>query len=107
MSFSYQLKTFTYIYQATYGSPEVDQTTPKITRVEVGADGKSVRLYVSPVEGHIHDLKADGVRSKDGIPLLHPQAYYTLNIIPTKSAACGFAGACGAATSFRPTEVPR
>src|SRR5262245_36665553 len=81
---SYQVKTFTYIYQATYGSPEVDQTTPKITKVEVGADGKSVRLYVSLVEGHIHDLKADGVRSKDGIPLLHPQAYYTLNIIPTK-----------------------
>src|SRR5262249_40081506 len=27
---SYQMKTFTYIYRADYGSPEVDQTTPKI-----------------------------------------------------------------------------
>jgi glucose/arabinose dehydrogenase len=82
---SYQMKAFTYIYQASYGSPEVDQSTPKITKVEVGADGKSVRLHVEGlVEGHIHDLKADGVRSKDGQALLHPQAYYTLNIIPTK-----------------------
>ena len=27
---SYTLKTYTYIYQAAYGSPEVDQTTPTI-----------------------------------------------------------------------------
>ena len=82
---SYQLKTFTYIYQASYGSPEVDHTTPTIDRVTVGADGKSVRLYLSKLrEGHIHELHAGGVRSADGLPLLHPQAYYTLNYIPAK-----------------------
>ena len=82
---SYQLKTFTYIYQASYGSPEVDQTTPVIAKIEVGKDNKSVRLYVnSLVEGHIHDLAVPGVRSADGQPLLHPQAYYTLNYIPAK-----------------------
>ncbi|MFL5342736.1 MAG: hypothetical protein ACJ8F7_21600 [Gemmataceae bacterium] len=80
---SYTLKTFTYIYQASYGSPEVDQTTPTITKVDVADDGKSVRLYVDGLqEGHIHDLKADGLRSAAGRPLLHPQAYYTLNYIP-------------------------
>ncbi len=80
---SYVLKTFTYIYQAAYGSPEVDATTPKITKVVVGQDNKSVRLYVDGLQvGHIHDLKADGVRSKEGTALLHPQAYYTLNYIP-------------------------
>ena len=48
-------------------------------------DGKSVRLYVDGLqEGHIHDLAAAGVRSADGQPLLHPQAYYTLNYIPAK-----------------------
>ncbi len=77
---SYGLKTFTYIFQGAYGSPEVDQTTPKITRVTVGADRKSVRLVVDGLqEGHVHDLTATGVRSADGQPLLHPQAYYTLN----------------------------
>ncbi len=82
---SYDLKAFTYIYQASYGSPEVDQATPKITKVEVAGDKKSVRLFVEGlVEGHIHDLKAAGVKSAEGLPLLHPQAYYTLNIIPGK-----------------------
>jgi hypothetical protein len=79
------MKTFTYIYQASYGSPEVDATTPQITKVTVSAEKKSVRLYVEGLqEGHIHDLALGGVRSADGEPLLHPQAYYTLNYIPEK-----------------------
>jgi hypothetical protein len=80
---SYQMKTFTYIYRAEYGSPEVDQTTPKLTGVEVGADGTSVRLHVSGLqEGHIHALTMAGLRSTEGLPLLHKEAYYTLNYIP-------------------------
>lgn len=82
---SYAMKTFTYVYRADYGSPEVDATSPKITRAEVGKDGRSVRLVVEGLhEGHIHDLALAGVRSTDGQPLLHPQAYYTLNSIPAK-----------------------
>jgi hypothetical protein len=82
---SYSMKTFTYIYQATYGSPEVDETKPSIDRAEVAADGKSVRLYVSKlIEGHIHELHAPGILSADGLPLLHKEAYYTLNYIPAK-----------------------
>ncbi len=80
---SYKLSTFTYIYQAQYGSPEVDQTTPKITRIVAGPDHKSVRLTVDGmVPGHIHELHADGVRSAAGLPLLHPEAYYTLWYLP-------------------------
>jgi glucose/arabinose dehydrogenase len=82
---SYQISTFCYIYQASYGSPEVDQTTPKIKKIELGKDQKSVRLYIDGLmEGHIHDLKLPGVRSAEGTALLHPQAYYTLNYIPSK-----------------------
>jgi glucose/arabinose dehydrogenase len=82
---SYSLSTYTYIYQAAYGSPEVDPTTPNITKAEVGADGRSVRLFVDKLqEGHVHELAADGVRSASGQPLLHAQAYYTLNYIPQK-----------------------
>jgi hypothetical protein len=82
---SYRMNTFTYIFQASYGSPEVDQTTAKITKADVSKDGKSVRLYVDGLqEGHIHDLALPGVRNADGQPLVHPQAYYTLNCIPSK-----------------------
>jgi glucose/arabinose dehydrogenase len=80
---SYKLKTFDHIYQADYGSPKVDATEPTILRIEVGSDGKSARLFVQGLqEGHVHDLLASGVRSTDDEPLLHPQAYYTLNYIP-------------------------
>jgi hypothetical protein len=79
---SYQFRTFTYIYQSNYGSPEVDATTPAIEKVTVAADGRSVRLKTALNLGHLHELKPTGVRSKAGQPLLHPLAYYTLNEIP-------------------------
>ena len=81
---SYTLETYTYIYQSSYGSPEVDHTTPTITKAVAGADGKSVRLFVDGLqEGHVHELHGNGVKSAKGIPLLHAQAYYTLNYLPS------------------------
>jgi hypothetical protein len=82
---SYKLSTYTYIYQAAYGSPEVDATEPAITKAEVAADGRSVRLTIDKLqEGHVHELHLPGLRSAAGQPLLHPQAYYTLNYIPER-----------------------
>ncbi|MBX3443095.1 MAG: hypothetical protein KF774_11875 [Planctomyces sp.] len=83
---SYTMSAYTYIYQASYGSPEVDATTPTIERAAVADDARSVRLTVRGLTpGHVHELKAAGVRSRAGLPLLHSEAYYTLNVIP-KSA---------------------
>lgn len=85
---SYKLSTYTYIYQADYGSPEVDGTTPTINRITVAPDGMAARLYVNELQaGHVHELHLDGVRSADGLPLLHAQAYYTLNYIPAENAS--------------------
>lgn len=82
---SYKLTTYTYIYQENYGSPEVDHTTPVIRRATVGPDNRSVRLVVDKLaEGHVHELHSDGVLSASMQPLLHTQAYYTLNKIPDK-----------------------
>src|SRR4030095_16676377 len=80
---SYEMETYTYLYRAGYGSPEVHTTHPTIQTARVSADGRSVRLIVdSLVEGHVHELKAAGVRSTTGAELLHPTGYYTLNVIP-------------------------
>ncbi|MBI1345137.1 hypothetical protein GC163_02495 [bacterium] len=80
---SYTLDAYTYIFQASYGSPEVDFSKPKIQSATVSEDGKSVRLIIDGlVAGHIHELTAPGVTSKNGLPLLHKEAYYTLNRIP-------------------------
>ncbi len=80
---SYKIETYTYIYQSSYGSPEVDRTTPTITEVKVAPNGRSARLLIQGLqEGHVHELHLPGVRSAQGQPLLHPSAYYTLNYIP-------------------------
>ncbi len=82
---SYQMKAWTYIYQKTYGSPEVDQVTPKVTAVHVGADRLGVKLTVEGwVKGHVHHLKAVGLKSAKGKSLWHSDAYYTLNEIPSE-----------------------
>jgi len=80
---SYTLDAYTYIFQASYGSPEVDFSKPTIQSATVSDDGKSVRLIIDGlVAGHIHELTAPGVKSITGLPLLHKEAYYTLNRIP-------------------------
>jgi len=82
---SYTMSTYTYIFQSAYGSPEVDPTTPTIEKAIVSEDGKRVRLVVKGLqEGHVHELHADGVRSAEGLPLLHKEAYYTLNYFPSE-----------------------
>ncbi len=76
-------RTYTHNFSAGYGSPEVDQTTPRITRAEVSDDGLSVRIVVEGIqESHIHDFDLDAMRSDGGQALLHSMAYYTVNEIP-------------------------
>ena len=80
---SYSMEAWTYILQSGYGSPEVDQATPIVKSASVAPDGKSVRLVIEGlVRGHVHHLKAPGVKSASGLTLWHPEAFYTLNEIP-------------------------
>ena len=79
---SYKLSTFTYIYQESYGSPEVDHTTAKVVSAKVSSDGLTVRLVVEGLQrGHVHHLVSAGVRGPQNEPLLHQDAYYTLNYL--------------------------
>lgn len=80
---NYRLQTFTHVYQKFYGSPEVDQTTPTVVDARVEAGGRAVHLVIEGlVRGHVHEFDLAGVRSRAGEPLLHTQAFYTLNRIP-------------------------
>jgi hypothetical protein len=80
---SYRLRTFTHVYQEAYGSPEVDETFPTVVEATLDDDGMGVLLRVDGlVEGHVHDLHFDGVRSRDGGTLVHTTAHYTMNRIP-------------------------
>ena len=82
---NYKLSTYTHIYQQGYGSPEVDQTAPTVTKAVVSENGLEVRLSIEGlVQGHVHDFDLSGVRSAEGKKLVHVKAYYTLNEIPVE-----------------------
>ncbi len=82
---SYELTTYTHIYRAAYGSPEVDHTKRKVVKAVVSENALSVQLEIDGlVQGHIHDFDLQAVRSATSEQLLHPNAYYTLNEIPTE-----------------------
>ena len=80
---AWQLGSFTHIYHAGYGGPEVDRTVPKVRSVELSADGKSATLVLDELRrGHVHEFDLGALRARDGEALLHRQAYYTVNEIP-------------------------
>ncbi len=80
---TYNITTYTHIYHASYGSPEVDQTTAHVTEAIPSADGMSVLVRLEKFEiDHIHDFDLANMMSKDGERLLHTKAYYTVNEVP-------------------------
>ncbi|MFO0827936.1 MAG: hypothetical protein U0572_07265 [Phycisphaerales bacterium] len=80
---SYRMTSYTYELHERYGSDEMDTKPLRIAKAIVSDDKKSVDLVVDGLrEAYVHELHANGVRSADGKPLLHPEAYYTLNRIP-------------------------
>lgn len=79
----YAVTTYTHIYQAGYGSPEVDQTTARVIDATPSEDGLSVRIRLDRVvEDHIHEFTLSDLRSLEGRRLVHAKAYYTVNEIP-------------------------
>jgi glucose/arabinose dehydrogenase len=87
---SYTMSSYTYLYQEKYGSDEILPRACEIREAIVSEDARRVRLVVAgrrPL--YVHELIAHGLRSESGRPLLHPQAYYTLNQIPSAARSQG------------------
>jgi hypothetical protein len=87
---SYAMQSYTYEYHATYGSPEMEKQTLRVTSAEV-ADARTVRLHVEGLrgggEGYVHELALPGVRDTAGAALLHPVAYYTMQkLVPVRAS---------------------
>jgi hypothetical protein len=81
---SYAINSYTYLYHETYGSDEVQKKDLVIQQATVSPDGLRVQLKVAGLRPvFVHELTANGVRNASGASLLHPQAYYTLNKIPS------------------------
>ena len=83
----YQVDTFTHIYHAGYGGPEVDATQPAVREVQP-ADGMEATLQLETLSlGHVHTITLQNITAADGTPLLHNVAHYTVNAIPRKDSS--------------------
>jgi len=83
---SYKISGFDYLYHETYGSEVQDKKNCVIKAVKLSPDKLTARLVVEGLRpGYIHEIKCEGVRSAEGMPLLHDFAYYSLNAIPSGS----------------------
>ena len=82
---SYNVESYLYKYHPVYGSPPVNKETLKVKGVKLSADGLRARIIVDNLrQYYIHTITVEGVREKaNAQPLLHPIAYYTLNVIPS------------------------
>ena len=82
---SYALTTFTHPYHGGYGGPEIEQTKPKVISISMSEDGLIATLVLDNlIRGHVYEFDLAKLRSRDGEDLLHRNAYYTLNEIPTR-----------------------
>ncbi len=80
---SWRMSSFTYLLHAIYGSPEVETKSLVVKPGTLSDDQRHIFLHVDGLrEGFVHELHAEGVRSTEGDPLLHADAYYTLNTRP-------------------------
>ncbi len=82
---SYSINSFIYKYFPVYGSPPVKAMDHEILGVEVAEDGMKVRVAIAnPQQYHIHRISLPGLREQSNShELIHTDAYYTLNEIPS------------------------
>ena len=74
------VSSFTYLYESRYGGPELDTRAEPLGAATLSKDGKTLTVPVENLrKGRVYEFRAEGVKSKEGESVLHPEAYYTLN----------------------------
>jgi cytochrome c551/c552 len=104
---SYGGKSFIYKYHPVYGSPTINEEKLAIKGVKVSDDAMRVRVVIDNLrQYYIHQLDVAGIRSQDGLPVLHATAYYTLNNIPAGEPLPASQLSTKRTTAATPTRTP-
>lgn len=78
-------QSYTYIYTAKYGSPEVDPQPVTIVDRKLSQDGRTLELHCEGLRaGFVHEFELPALVAQDGSPLWHRDAYYSLIRLPAK-----------------------
>jgi cytochrome c551/c552 len=107
---SYSGRSFIYKYHPVYGSPPVNDTPLNIKGVKVSDDGMKVRLLIDNLrQYYLHQINVTGIRTVDGLAVLHPTGYYTLNNIPagTKLSLSEVSTKRSSSASARKSVMPK
>ena len=82
---SYVISAFTHPYHAGYGGPEIEQQRPGVKAVALAEDGLSAKITLEKLDqGFVYELDLANLRSRDKEELLHRNAFYTVNEIPSR-----------------------
>ncbi len=82
---SYVISSFTHPYHAGYGGPEIEKQKSEVQTVTLDPDGLSATITIDNLKrGFVFEFDLAALRSRDGEKLLHRNAYYTVNEIPTR-----------------------
>lgn len=79
------LKSFNYKYHHFYGSPVINEMEHVVEGVFLTEDGLSMHLAIDSLRlGYIYSFNLSGIENIEGEPLLHDQAFFTLNKVNEK-----------------------
>ncbi|WP_395732382.1 hypothetical protein [Prosthecobacter sp.] len=78
--------SYTYPFQSKYGGDELDTQPLKIDSAQLSPDGLTLEVQCPTTlrPGYVHEFQLPQLKSKDGTPLWHRMAYYTLNKLITE-----------------------
>ncbi len=80
---AYEFTRYYYKYGQSYGSERHDLRRIGVEDVQVGAEGRRVRIDLASLEpGFIYQLRLRGVEADDGTSLVNTRAFYTVNAVP-------------------------
>jgi hypothetical protein len=73
-------QSYTYPFTAKYGGEELDAKPLQITATKLTDDGLTLEVSIANLRvGYVHEFELPQLKAKDGTPLWHRMAYYTLN----------------------------
>ncbi|WP_395751849.1 hypothetical protein [Prosthecobacter sp.] len=73
-------KSYTYPFQSKYGGEELDTQPLSIQSATLSPDLLTLEVKCSELRpGYVHEFELPQLKAKDGTPLWHRMAYYTVN----------------------------
>lgn len=82
---SWKIEHYTYLYHATYGSPQTDKAADVPTKVTLSNGNKTAELEFAELKkDFVYDIRVDALKSATGEKPLNPHIAYTVRKVPAK-----------------------